>query len=75
MLFDPPAPACPHLAPRPRSYDRPCIERWLQAGNSSCPATGQALAAPVTLVPNVALRNSIEEWAEKHAPWLLVCSG
>lgn len=30
------------------------------------------LAAPVQLVPNVALRNSIEEWAEKHAPWLLV---
>lgn len=54
------------------SYDRPCIERWLQQGNCSCPATGQALAAPVTLVPNVALRNSIEEWAEKHTPWLLV---
>jgi hypothetical protein len=29
------------------------------------------LATPVQLVPNVALRNSIEEWAEKHAPWLL----
>ncbi len=58
-----------------RSYDRPCIERWLQHGNNSCPATGQMLAAPVQLVPNVALRNSIEEWAEKHAPWLLVGGG
>lgn len=53
-------------------YDRPCIERWLSQGNRSCPATGQPLAEPVQLVPNLALRNSIEEWAEKHAPWLLV---
>ncbi|KAL4420785.1 hypothetical protein ABPG75_010441 [Micractinium tetrahymenae] len=54
-----------------QTYDRPCIERWLSQGNRSCPATGQSLAEPVQLVPNVALRNSIEEWAEKHAPWLL----
>lgn len=66
-----PLPSLPH----PCSYDRPCIERWLQHGNNSCPATGQLLAAPVQLVPNVALRNSIEEWAEKHAPWLLVGAG
>lgn len=54
-----------------QTYDRPCIQRWLQQGNNSCPATGLPLTPPVSLVDNVALRNSIEEWAEKHAPWLL----
>lgn len=54
-------------------YERRYIERWLAGGSSTCPATGTVLAAPVTLTPNVALRKSIEVWAEKHATWLLVC--
>ncbi len=53
-------------------YERRYIERWLSGGRSTCPATGIVLAAPVTLTPNVALRKSIEVWAEKHAKWLLV---
>eukprot|EP00887_Chlorella_sp_A99_P007345 scaffold2.g7345.t1 len=53
-----------------QTYDRPCIEQWL-GQNSSCPVTGQALAPPVHLTPNVALRNAIEEWCEKHAPYML----
>ena len=53
-------------------YERRYIERWLSGGSSTCPATGTVLAAPVTLTPNVALRKSIEVWAEKHARWLLV---
>lgn len=65
----------PVCLPTGQTYDRPCITRWLQQGNSSCPATGQALPPPVALVPNVALRGAIEEWAEKHAPWLLVRGG
>ncbi|KAI3430705.1 hypothetical protein D9Q98_005294 [Chlorella vulgaris] len=61
----------PVMMPTGQSYDRPCIERWLAAGNRSCPATGVTLKPPVALVPNVALRGAIEEWSSKHAPWLL----
>ncbi len=34
--------------------------------------TGQALTRPVALTPNVALRHSIEDWAQQHAIFLLV---
>ena len=53
-------------------YERRYIERWLAGGSATCPASGSALAAPVALTPNVALRKSIEVWAEKHARWMLV---
>lgn len=53
-------------------YERRYIERWLAQGNSRCPATGQRMTRPVTLTPNVALRKSMEEWAEKNAAWMLV---
>ena len=55
-----------------RRYDRPCIERWLDQGKTTCPATGQQLAKPMMLTPNISLRNAIEEWAERHQPQLLV---
>ena len=55
-----------------QTYDRPCIERWLEQGHATCPNTAQPLPRPAVLVPNVALRNAIEEWAEHHMPWLLV---
>ena len=29
---------------------------------------------PIALTPNVTLRKSIEEWAEKNATWMLVSS-
>ena len=54
-----------------QSYDRPFIARWLAGGNATCPATGQALALPASQVPNVALRKATEDWAERHALWLL----
>lgn len=65
-----PGDMCRHV----RRYERRYIERWLAGGSSTCPATGTVLAAPVSLTPNVALRKSIEVWAEKHATWLLVRS-
>jgi len=37
--------------------------------------TGQALTRPVALTPNVALRHSIEDWAQQHAIFLLVGLG
>ncbi|EIE24426.1 U-box-domain-containing protein [Coccomyxa subellipsoidea C-169] len=58
-----------------QTYERRYIERWLAGGSSTCPATGTVLAAPVALTPNVALRKSIEVWAEKHATWLLGAGG
>lgn len=52
---------------------RAALHREMAVGGScTCPATGTVLVAPVTLTPNVALRKSIEVWAEKHAKWLLV---
>ena len=55
-----------------RRYERRYIERWLAGGRNLCPSTGTVLTLPATLVPNVALRKSIEVWAEKHARWMLV---
>ena len=58
-----------------RRYERRYIQRWLSSGNATCPASGQALTLPAALTPNLALRKSIEAWAEKYAQWLLVRSG
>ena len=55
-------------------YERRYIQRWLNSGNATCPASGQVLTLPATLTPNLALRKSIEAWAEKYAQWLLVSS-
>ncbi|XP_062224774.1 U-box domain-containing protein 26-like [Phragmites australis] len=44
-----------------QTYDRPCIERWLDAGHRTCPVTMQPLGDTV-LVPNRTLRHLIERW-------------
>ena len=41
------------------TYDRVCIERWLQQGNRTCPVTGMRLRH-LELTPNFALRNAIQ---------------
>ncbi len=41
------------------TYDRICIERWLQQGNRTCPVTGMRLRH-LELVSNHALRNAIQ---------------
>lgn len=41
------------------TYDRICIERWLQQGNRTCPVTGMRLRH-LELTPNHALRNAIQ---------------
>jgi hypothetical protein len=41
------------------TYDRTCIERWLQQGNRTCPVTGMRLRH-LELTPNHALRNAIQ---------------
>lgn len=41
------------------TYDRACIERWLQSGNKTCPVTGMRLRHH-ELTPNFALRTAIQ---------------
>lgn len=51
------------------TYDRICIERWLQQGNRTCPVTGMRLRH-LELVANHALRNAIQVrcWREGPTP-------
>ncbi|GJN02984.1 hypothetical protein PR202_ga20380 [Eleusine coracana subsp. coracana] len=45
------------------TYDRASIQRWLDSGNTTCPAT--MLPLPSTdLVPNLTLRSLIARWAD-----------
>ncbi|RMZ54254.1 hypothetical protein APUTEX25_000605 [Auxenochlorella protothecoides] len=55
-----------------QTYDHPSIERWLSEGHTKCPITGVELPTPVSMAPNLVLRQSIEEWAARRAPWLLL---
>jgi hypothetical protein len=49
------------------TYDRASIQRWLDSGNTTCPAT--MLPLPSTdLVPNLTLRRLIALWASTPAP-------
>lgn len=43
------------------TYDRPCIEKWLAAGNLTCPVTMQELD-DLSMVPNHTLRHLIDQW-------------
>lgn len=44
-----------------QTYDRSSIEKWLAAGNLTCPITMQKLHDP-SMVPNHTLRHLIDEW-------------
>ena len=41
------------------SYDRSCIQKWLEQGNRTCPVTGLRLRH-LELTPTIALRNAIQ---------------
>ena len=43
------------------TYDRQSIDKWLEMGNNSCPATNQHITQD-ELIPNHALRRLIQEW-------------
>ncbi|XP_057543842.1 U-box domain-containing protein 25-like [Amaranthus tricolor] len=47
-----------------QTYDRCSIERWLAAGNLTCPVTMQKLH-DVSMVPNHTLRHLIDQWLDK----------
>ena len=45
-----------------QTFERAAIERWLERNDTS-PATGLKLPSK-TLVPNIALRQAVEEWEQ-----------
>ncbi|KAK8970936.1 U-box domain-containing protein 21 [Platanthera guangdongensis] len=77
VLTDPPVPdhfRCPIsldimkdpvTAPTGITYDRQCIEKWLDMGNSTCPVTNTALAYD-DLIPNHTMRRLIQTWFSVH---------
>ncbi|XP_043698191.1 U-box domain-containing protein 26-like [Telopea speciosissima] len=44
-----------------QTYDRSSIEKWIAAGNLTCPVTMQKLHDP-SMVPNHTLRHLIDQW-------------
>ncbi|CAN6549572.1 unnamed protein product [Malus baccata var. baccata] len=44
-----------------QTYERSCIQRWVDCGNTSCPKTQQKLLN-LTLTPNYVLRSLIAQW-------------
>ncbi|KAB2606873.1 U-box domain-containing protein 13-like [Pyrus ussuriensis x Pyrus communis] len=48
-----------------QTYERSCIEKWLEAGHVTCPKTQQSLSN-TTLTPNYALRSLIAQWCEAN---------
>jgi hypothetical protein len=49
----------PVLVATGQTYDKVCIERWLNSGRRTCPKTGVRLRH-TELTPNIALRNIIQ---------------
>lgn len=48
-----------------QTYERSCIEKWLEEGHGTCPKTQQILAN-TTLTPNYVLRSLIAQWCEAN---------
>ncbi|WVZ78398.1 hypothetical protein U9M48_026112 [Paspalum notatum var. saurae] len=48
-----------------RTYERRTIQKWLDAGQRTCPKTQQPLSH-LSLAPNFALKNLILQWCEKN---------
>ncbi|GAB2296977.1 hypothetical protein Dimus_031081 [Dionaea muscipula] len=48
-----------------QTYERSYIQRWIDSGNMTCPATQQKLEN-LTLTPNYVLRSLISLWCMKH---------
>ncbi|KAL6603423.1 hypothetical protein ACP70R_043784 [Stipagrostis hirtigluma subsp. patula] len=48
-----------------RTYERRSIQKWLDAGQRTCPKTQQPLSH-LSLTPNFALKNLILQWCEKN---------
>ncbi|CAH9111992.1 unnamed protein product [Cuscuta europaea] len=50
------------------TFDRPSIQRWLDAGHRSCPITNLPISDPPSLIPNHALRSLISKFTHVSLP-------
>ncbi|KAL9412914.1 hypothetical protein AB3S75_041552 [Citrus x aurantiifolia] len=48
-----------------QTYERSCIEKWLDAGHRTCPKTQQTLTS-TAVTPNYVLRSLIAQWCEAN---------
>eukprot|EP01018_Ginkgo_biloba_P034036 Gb_21414 [translate_table: standard] len=48
-----------------QTYERSCIQKWLDSGHRTCPKTQQILPHTV-LTPNYVLKSLIAQWCEIH---------
>ncbi|PWA63314.1 Armadillo [Artemisia annua] len=48
-----------------KTYDRSSIQKWLKAGNRTCPTTQQVLSHTI-LTPNHLVRDMITQWCKNH---------
>ncbi|KAL4205513.1 hypothetical protein AMTRI_Chr01g114970 [Amborella trichopoda] len=48
-----------------QTYERSCIQRWIDSGHKTCPKTQQTLPH-LALIPNYVLRSLIAQWCEAH---------
>ncbi|XP_027073631.1 U-box domain-containing protein 26-like [Coffea arabica] len=53
-----------------QTYDRSSIEKWLAAGNLTCPVTMQKLD-DLSMVPNHTLRHLIDQWLQEDSQFCL----
>ncbi|CAI9758142.1 unnamed protein product [Fraxinus pennsylvanica] len=47
------------------TYDRECIEKWIDAGNKTCPVTNQVLRS-FDQIPNHAIRKMTQDWCVEN---------
>ncbi|KAK7300657.1 hypothetical protein RJT34_11505 [Clitoria ternatea] len=47
------------------TYDRDSIEKWVEAGNHTCPVTKTELTT-FDMIPNHAIRRMIQDWCVQH---------
>ncbi|KAH9325201.1 hypothetical protein KI387_005379, partial [Taxus chinensis] len=48
-----------------QTYERACIQKWLDSGHRTCPKTQQVLPH-IVLTPNYVLRSLIAQWCESN---------
>lgn len=48
-----------------QTYERTCMEKWLEQGHRTCPKTQQSLTSNA-LIPNYVLRSLIAQWCETN---------
>ena len=47
------------------TYDRESIEKWIEAGNQTCPVTNQVLTS-FDMIPNHSIRRMIQDWCVEN---------